>query len=100
MASETQTPEMKVTHSEESGVTTCIMPTDYTDGYRVTVGWSADDDAWIARLSGSRAGDQIGHGDTKEEALLSLACSLGCCIDALYHWRDEDRKNSPEPSHG
>lgn len=60
----------------ESGV-------DYWDGYRVTVGWSEEDDAWIARISGTAAGECIADGVSKETALLALACSIAASMDAL-----------------
>lgn len=58
---------------------------DYTDGYRVTVGWSEEDEAWIAELSGCQAEpNPIGDGQTQELALCALACSLACLADALF----------------
>lgn len=56
---------------------------EYEDGYRVTVEWSAEDDAWIARCSGLSTGDAIADGTTPIHALLDLACSLACVVDAV-----------------
>lgn len=56
---------------------------NYEDGYRVTVGWSDEDDAWIARCSGVSTGDVIADGVSKEMALLDLAISLASTIDAI-----------------
>jgi hypothetical protein len=69
--------------SELYGRLTADIGLDYTDGFRVTVGWSDDDNAWIARISGVSTGDVIADGDTKEKALLALACSAAATIDAL-----------------
>lgn len=57
----------------------------HVDGYRITVGWSAEDDKWVARASGVRAhgGDTIGMGDSHEQALFDLACALCATVD-LY----------------
>ena len=56
---------------------------DHTDGYRVTVGWSGDG-YWVARASGVCTGDVIGtHDQSKEGALLDLACSLAATVDCL-----------------
>jgi hypothetical protein len=57
---------------------------DYTDGYRVTVGWSDEDEAWIAQVSGC-VGDTacLAHGPTKESALLNLACAMAATLDAV-----------------
>ena len=67
----------------DNGVGYVEFALDYTDGYRVTVGWSDEDDAWIARITGVSTGDVLAHGDTKEEALLALACSAAATIDAI-----------------
>lgn len=59
--------------------------TEYQDGYRVTVSWSEEDDAWIATLHECKSEKEpIGVGATKEEALCALACSLACLADALH----------------
>ena len=58
-------------------------PLDYSDFYRVTVGWSEEDDAWLARCSGVSTGDVIGDGQSREEALLCLACALAATVDAV-----------------
>lgn len=65
------------------GVCYAEFATEYVDGYRVTVGWSAEDDAWIARCSGISTGDVIGDGLSKEAALLSLVCALAATVDAV-----------------
>lgn len=67
----------------DNGVGYVEFGIDYSDGYRVTVGWSDEDDAWIARITGVSTGDVLAHGDTKEEALLALACSASATIDAV-----------------
>lgn len=57
---------------------------DYTDGYRVTVGWSEEDGAWIARVAGcAHDGACLADGPTKEAALLSLICSMATLVDAV-----------------
>jgi hypothetical protein len=56
---------------------------EYDDGYRVTVGWSDEDNAWIARCSGLSTGDALADGPTREAALLDLACSLAATVDAV-----------------
>lgn len=70
-----------------SAFTRIELPTDYTDGYRITVGWVEEDDCWYARLTGTTAeAGPLGHGNTKEEALLCLCCalaSLSDCLDSL-----------------
>lgn len=58
-------------------------PLDYIDGYRVTVGWSEEGDAWIAVCSGMSSGVALAHGLSKESALLSLCCCLAAHIDAV-----------------
>jgi hypothetical protein len=65
---------------------------DGTEGASITVEWSEEDGCWIARLTGCNAGDPtIGHGDTKEEALCSLACSLACLADACHGlWQEAE----------
>lgn len=70
----------------KDGVTHITCPTNYVDGYRVTVGWSEADGSWVARCSGMKAfipGEAIGVGDTKEESLLDLACHLAASADCL-----------------
>lgn len=56
---------------------------DYVDGYHVTVGWSEEDNAWIARCSGTSAGEVLADGVSREYALLDLAISLAATIDAV-----------------
>lgn len=58
-------------------------PIDYTDGYRVTVGWSDEDEAWIAEVSGHSAGHTLADGVSRESALCALACALSASMDAI-----------------
>lgn len=83
-----KSPEMTKTESRnhikiDNGVGYVEFGIDYADGYRVTVGWSDEDEAWIARITGVSTGDVLAHGYTKEEALLALACSAAATIDAI-----------------
>lgn len=57
---------------------------DFTDGVRVTVGWSEEDDAWIARVTGCAHDSAcLADGPTKEAALLNLACAMAATLDAV-----------------
>lgn len=78
--------------SRTAGRTTEIAPgtishepgIDYTDGYRVTVGWSEEGQTWMAQVSGcAHENAALADGPTKDAALLSLACSLAALIDAV-----------------
>lgn len=84
------------TGSIEMGIDFVDRGPDGSEGYRVTVGWSDDDDAWIARLHGLDVSTSAtGHGDTKEEALCHLACSLALLADVLHdelHPREPDER--------
>ena len=59
---------------------------DYLDGARVTVGWSESDGVWYARCFGAMS-DDLGHGDTREEALLCLITAMSALITCLYEER-------------
>jgi len=81
-----------------SGASGCSIEvaTDYTDGYRITVGWVEEDQTWYARLTGTKAEDgPLGHGNTKEAALLDLCCALACLADTLV-----EPLPSPAPAPG
>jgi hypothetical protein len=87
MSDERTKPRIKFDPSAPGSVTGSIeCATDHTDGYRITVGWSEPDEAWIARASGMTAfvpGEAIGTGPTKEAALLDLCCALCATVDCL-----------------
>jgi hypothetical protein len=55
----------------------------HEDGYQVTVGWSHEDEAWIAQVTGMHCGDVIGTGPSREQALLDCCCALGSVIDSF-----------------
>lgn len=72
---------------EKMGDTTFIAeyPTDVRDGpYRLTVGWSDEDNAWLAFVGPLHcAPDWIGHGATQLEAVSCLAFALANLVDHL-----------------
>lgn len=56
----------------------------YEDGYRIEVRWSEEDEAWLAVLTGCASMDPaFGCGDTREHALLDLACCLASLCEAI-----------------
>lgn len=85
----------RVTSEPTEGATFAAveMGIDYTDGWRVTVGWSESDQTWYARCRGEDC-NELGHGDTKQEALLCLICAMACHIHALYETERGDKRKS------
>jgi|GEM_PF-5725824 len=82
-------------------------PIDYTDGYRVTVGWSEEDKAWLAQVEGCAHDSAcLADGPTKEAALLNLACSMASTLDAVEGDRAkavaalQAAPHSPQPTEG
>ena len=64
------------TYYIESGI-------DHTDGVRTTVGWSVEDDAWIAQCHIWPRIPAMGDGPTKEAALLHLVSGMAAMINVL-----------------
>ncbi len=81
------------TLTQEPGITVASIecPVAYEDGYRVSVGWSEEDDAWLARCEGMKTGGVLADGPERETAALALCTSLAATADAIHEWAEEDK---------
>lgn len=101
MSDDRTKPRMTVTRGEpgsttatyEAGIDFTDRGPDGSEGYRVTVGWSDEDESWLAMLTPFRSEytSAMGDGATREDALCHLACSLTALVDALTDELQESR---------
>lgn len=90
-------PRMLPRVTQRPGLTEVEMGASYTNGYKVEVGWSEQDQQWVAYCTGMKAfvgGEVFALGHSREGAVLELCCALAATVDCFGQIVDDQEKEA------